>query len=309
MMIGSTSFDVWGTTACLLVAEAERLAAGREVLDRELTAVGNAASRFQADSELSLLNAAAGRPVRISPLFAELLSEALRVAVITDGAVDPTVGGAVISAGYDRDLSAIDPYGPPLRVRWRRAAGWQVIDLDPVERLVTIPEGVRLDLGATAKAFAADRAAGRIAEATGCGVLVNLGGDLAVCGPAPSGDWPVLVAEDHRAGPDAPGQTVAIGSGGLATSSTTVRQWWRGVRRLHHIIDPITGAPAATCWRTVSVAAATCVDANAAATAALVWGAGALDRLRATGVPARLVGEDGMVRTVAGWPAAYRSAA
>jgi thiamine biosynthesis lipoprotein len=102
---------------------------------------------------------------------------------------------------------------------------------------------------------------------------------------------------------------VAIGSGGLATSSTTLRQWWRGGRRLHHIIDPFTGAPAATCWRTASVAAATCVDANAAATAALVWGAGALDRLRAAGAPARLVGGDGTVRTVAGWPADQRSAA
>jgi thiamine biosynthesis lipoprotein len=309
MMAGSASFEVWGTTASLLVADSERLTLAKELLDRELTAVGDAGSRFQADSELSRLNAAAGRPVRISPLFAELLAESLRIALATGGAVDPTVGGAVISAGYDRDLSAVDPHGPPLEVRWRQVAGWQVIDLDPAERVVLIPQGVRLDLGATAKAFAADRAARRIAEATGCGVLVNLGGDLAVCGAAAAGDWPVLVAEDHRAGPGSPGQTVMIGSGGLATSSTTLRQWWRGGRRLHHIIDPFTGAPAATCWRTASVAAATCVDANAAATAALVWGAGALDRLRAAGVPARLVSDDGTVRTVAGWPADHRSAA
>ncbi|MCW2942713.1 MAG: thiamine biosynthesis protein [Actinomycetia bacterium] len=303
-MGGSAVFEVWGTTACLLVTDASCLAVARQLLDRELVEVGGACSRFQVDSELSRINGAGGRTVQISAVLTEIMGAALRVAEATGGAVDPTVGGAVIAAGYDRDLAQVDRCGPEMHVRWRQAAGWRVIELNPVQGTLRVPGGVRLDLGATAKAFAADRTARLIAEATGCGVLVNLGGDLAVDGPPPRGDWPVRVAEDHRAGPDAPGQTVAIGSGGLATSSTTLRQWWRGGRRLHHIIDPFTGAPAMTCWRTVSVAAASCVDANAAATAALVWGQDAPGRLIDAGLPARLVGADGTVRTLPGWPAA-----
>jgi thiamine biosynthesis lipoprotein len=112
------------------------------------------------------------------------------------------------------------------------------------------------------------------------------------------------VAEDHRAGPGDPGQDVAIAEGGLATSSITVRRWRRGGRWLHHIIDPATGAPAGSCWRAVSVAAATCVDANAAATAALVKGQGADVWLARHDLPARLVRLDGTQVAVAGWPVA-----
>jgi thiamine biosynthesis lipoprotein len=158
---------------------------------------------------------------------------------------------------------------------------------------------VRLDLGATAKALVADRAATAAARATGTAVLVNLGGDIAMGGAAPQDGWPVRVADSHRPAPDAPGQTLAVRSGALATSSTTVRRWGPAA---HHIIDPATGRPAAGCWRTVSVAAASCVDANAASTAAVVLGAAAPAWLERRRLPARLVALDGDVVTVAGWP-------
>jgi thiamine biosynthesis lipoprotein len=133
-------------------------------------------------------------------------------------------------------------------------------------------------------------------------VLVSLGGDIAVAGPAPAGGWRIRVTDDHAAGPGAPGQTVAITSGGLATSSTTVRAWPRDGQRMHHIVDPATGQPARGCWRTVSVAAGSCVDANAASTAAIVLGAAAAEWLRDRSLPARLVRQDGLVETTAGWP-------
>ena len=95
---------------------------------------------------------------------------------------------------------------------------------------------------------------------------------------------------------------VSLTGGGLATSSTTVRRWERGPVALHHIVDPATGLPAASCWRTVSVAAATCVDANAAATASIVWGERAPEWLDRHRLPARLVGVDGRVGRVSGWP-------
>jgi thiamine biosynthesis lipoprotein len=132
---------------------------------------------------------------------------------------------------------------------------------------------------------------------------VSLGGDIAVAGRAPDGGWPVRVTDDHDASFDAPGQTISIVSGGLATSSVVVRRWRNGSSgSLHHIIDPSSGRPAAEFWRTVSVAAANCVAANIASTAAIVRGAGALPWLDSLKLPSRLVGLDGVVARVANWP-------
>ena len=133
-------------------------------------------------------------------------------------------------------------------------------------------------------------------------MLVSLGGDVAVAGTPPPEGWQIRVADDHAAPPDAPGQTVTITSGGLATSSTTVRAWTVAGRPVHHIIDPATGEPASSCWRTVSVAAGTCTDANTASTAAIIRSAAAPAWLRDMGLPARLVRHDGTVETTAGWP-------
>jgi thiamine biosynthesis lipoprotein len=114
----------------------------------------------------------------------------------------------------------------------------------------------------------------------------------------------VRVTDWHAAGPEADGETVQVCSGGLATSSTTVRRWERGGEELHHVVDPATGRSAEVVWRTVSVAAATCVDANVAATAAIVRGLRSPDWLQSLGLPARLVRPDGTVVRVGGWPTA-----
>jgi thiamine biosynthesis lipoprotein len=162
---------------------------------------------------------------------------------------------------------------------------------------------VKLDLGATAKAWAADRAAGAAFHAIGIGVLVALGGDVATVGPPPPAGWRIRVTDDHRSGTSAPGQTIAIDDGGIATSSTTVRRWLRGATELHHIIDPRSGAPARGIWRTASVAAASAAEANIASTAAILRSRHAAAWLTELGLPARLVALDGTVRTLAGWPA------
>jgi thiamine biosynthesis lipoprotein len=182
------------------------------------------------------------------------------------------------------------------------APGWRFIELDEDANTVRIPPGVLLDLGASAKALIVDKAAAAAAAVCDAGVLVNVGGDIAVAGPAPSGGWSILVADSHRTPLDGPGQRVAVHDGGLATSSTTVRHWQQGGEHMHHIVDPATGLPARVVWRTVSVAAASCVDANAASTAAVLLGETAVDWLARHELPARLVGAGGDVVTVAGWP-------
>jgi thiamine biosynthesis lipoprotein len=318
--VGACSWEALGTTVVLRVVEPAALASARAAVERELDAIDLACSRFRADSELVALNARAGHPVRVSPLLLEAVKLALRGAELTGGDVDPTIGRALELAGYDRDWRLLQaPAGDdqpggasraqpaagsdPPRLRARLRPGWQAVRVIPRDGTVRVPAGVSLDLGASAKAWAADRAAMAAAAAGGCGALVGIGGDIAVAGPPPRDGWAIHVTDDHRSDASAPGQTVTIRSGGLATSSTTVRRWQHGGHTMHHIIDPASGAPVRDTWRTVSVAADSCADANIAATAALVRSRAAVTWLDQLGLPARLVAPDGTVTTVGGWPA------
>jgi FAD:protein FMN transferase len=300
-MTASARWRAIGTTAELFVTDDGELEPARRILEDELEAIDLACSRFRDDSELAQVNGSPGRWVEVSNLFLEAVNTALRAARATSGDVDPTVGRALRVAGYDRDFAEL-PALRTGRVTFVPAPGWRLVQVDPGRPAVRVPRGVELDFGATAKALAADRAARACAQALRGGVLVNLGGDLAVGGPAPEGGWPVHVADDHESDFDAPGQTISIVSGGLATSSVAVRRWGNGSSTLHHIIDPASGRPAAEFWRTVSVAAADCVAANIASTAAIVRGAAALPWLDSLRLPARLVGLDGVVARVSNWP-------
>ncbi|WP_460070080.1 FAD:protein FMN transferase [Streptomyces sp. YKOK-I1] len=302
----ATEWRALGTTVRLVVTDPALLESCNLLLARHLAEVDAACSRFRPDSELTALDATAGRPVRVSPLLAEALDVALRAAATTDGAVDPTVGSAMDAIGYDRDFTLVREDDRPVRLTLRRTPGWRTVTLDRATGTVTVPRGVRLDLGATAKAWAADRAARMLADTAGCGVLVSLGGDTAVAGEAPAGGWQIRVQDVTGPVDETPAQgsyaTVGLRGGGLATSGTAARRWQRGGHDLHHIVDPRTGLPVRSPWRTVSVAAATCADANAASTAALVKGTGAEQWLTRLGLPARLVTHNGLVVTTPGWP-------
>jgi thiamine biosynthesis lipoprotein len=170
--------------------------------------------------------------------------------------------------------------------------GWHKVLINRKIGAVRVPPFVHLDLGATAKSLASDRAAGAALAATNVGVLVSCGGDLAALGAAPPGGWCVRVSEHHADPLDAPGQTILFEEGGLATSGVTARHWHRGGQSFHHIIDPATSLPATTPWRVVTVAAATCVEANVASTAAVILGDDAPAWLEERRLAARLVRSD-----------------
>jgi FAD:protein FMN transferase len=298
----SASFPALGTTATVAVALGS-LDEARELLASELARFDEACSRFRSDSELERANARAGELVQIGPLLEQAVGVALRAAAATDGMVTPTLGDALEAAGYDRTFELVRARDSwTVRAVPPRRSAWRDVELDEDARTLRVPPGLRLDLGATAKALAADRAAAAIAAATGAGALVSLGGDIAVAGAAPAGGWVVRIADDHAVPLSTPGPTIALRRGGLATSSVAVRRWRTDVGDAHHVIDPRTASPAATVWRTASVTAASCVDANVATLAALLIGEAAPAWLTARGLHARLVAHDDSVAYAGAWP-------
>ena len=305
----TAEWPVWSTLARVVVTDPAALREAHALVTAHLAAVDAAASRFRPDSEINRLPLAAGRPQPVSPLLAELIEAALGAARQTDGDVDPTHGNAIADLGYDRDIDALRGTAGAVpsrgvRVIVRAVPGWRQVRLEG--RMLSLPPEVALDLGATAKAMTADRCAALVAERLGIGVLVSLGGDIATAGPGPQGGWQVRVSD----GEGEPSCTIGLPAGAaIATSSTLRRRWRLGERTVHHILDPATGQPAEPVWRTVTVAAATCLAANTLTTAAMVRGRYALSWLRSTGVPARLVAADGDVITFGGWPVTEQPAA
>ena len=294
------SFAAIGTICHVLSTRPDHAAAAARLVRSQLTELDLACSRFRPDSELNRLPH--GRPVRISPLLTELLAAGIRSARRTDGLVDLTVGHAVRSLGYDADLAVVRNRRAALvPAECRPAPGFWRLMLDQHDHTVVIPRGVEVDLGATAKAWAADRAARSCTEQLPGGFLVNLGGDIATAGPVPAGGWRVAIDDatesDCRNWP-----VVIIGDGAVATSSTALRTWRVGDRLPHHIVDPRTGEVADPIWRAVTVVARTAELANTAATAAVVLGRDAPYWLAHRRLPARLMSSRGLPVYVGDWP-------
>jgi thiamine biosynthesis lipoprotein len=253
-------------------------------------------TRFQADSELSALNQAAGEPFAVSDVLWDALQAALEASRFSGGLVTPTMAPWLEAAGYDRSFEAILDLGtasatvlaPPVRARTE-------ILLDAKHRRVTLAEGCRLDLGGTAKGWAADRARHRLQSMGPC--LVDAGGDVAVQGPHADGrGWPVGIGDPFR-----PGESIdllCLTHGGVATSGRDYRRWQREGAWQHHILDPRTGLPASTDVLTATVVARNTVEAEAAAKVAVILGSeAALDWLdNRPSLAGLLVLEDGSVR-------------
>ena len=299
---GVVEWSLWTTTARLVVTDPSALVPARALVEARLARIEAAASRFRADSEVSRLAELARdphTPVPISATLADLVGVALDAAARSEGAVDPTLGADLVDLGYG---TAPGVAGPTRPLRLRRRTSFRDVALtdDPDRPALVLPPGVLLDLGATAKARAADLCALEVAERFDCGVLVSLGGDLRTAGPPPAEGWGVLVQD----GPGEPASRITLlGAQAVATSSTLHRVWSRGSEAMHHLLDPQLRRPVPPVWRTASVAAATCVDANTLTTAAIVRGHAGRDLVERSGAAARLVSATGRVVLLGGWPA------
>jgi thiamine biosynthesis lipoprotein len=241
-------------------------------------------SRFRPESELSLLNAAAGSWRKVSPMIWEMTGRALAMAAVTGGLFDPTLLVALQASGYDRDFAEVAARGAtPLSSPGQSApkGRWQEILRRPCRREIFIPAGVGLDFGGIAKALMAEEAVARLRSVGPC--LIDAGGDLAA-GDAPAGwpGWPVAIAAPsgvavndappYRAASDNPQDLamVWLRNATLVTSGIDYRRWpvAQGQEWAHHIIDPRTGRPSTTDLVSVSLLASQAAQAEAWAKAA-----------------------------------------
>ncbi|MCX6513079.1 MAG: FAD:protein FMN transferase [Actinobacteria bacterium] len=295
-------FTTLGTTALICATDHQELTLATKEAIRITEELDLAASRFRSDSELQRISREPGVAHEVSATLWTAIDQAIWAAGYTDGLIDPTVGEAMAVLGYSASFADLDLEDPRPVVQLGRVPGYRVIRRNAEKKTIAIPEGVSLDLGATAKAGCADRIVAALSESISGGVLVSLGGDIAIGGSPPEGGWQVAIAARHDDPLETVGPTIALHHGGLASSGSAARRWRKGGQEFHHVIDPMTGQSAEVTWEIVTVAGPTCLIANSSSTASIILGEDAPDWLAAHELPARLQRPDGSVVLVGGWP-------
>jgi thiamine biosynthesis lipoprotein len=292
------NFEIWGLSGSLSTEHQEQMDFAEERLWHWLNAFDATCNRFRDDSEISRLNRHHGETVAISETLELAIEAALRAGEATEGLCDPTILPALLALGYDRDFDELARRTDTIAQDPVLPLGLSAIDLDRERHTLTLAPGCQLDLGASAKALVVDLVADDVAPLGG--VVVELGGDVAVRGNGPQGPWVIGVAENLDITGHEP--RISLRHGGIATSSTATRVWRVGDQVVNHIVDPRTGSFARSLYSTASVTASDCVLANAFATAALLWNEDAGYHIAQAGWSARLVRSDGTVEFVGGWP-------
>ncbi|MGD9957982.1 FAD:protein FMN transferase [Nocardioides sp.] len=303
----SCTLEALGTYVFIGTRSSTDLPLAVQVARQILADVDETCSRFRTDSDLTRVNNHPGQWVEVDQILIAAIDTACEAARKTDGLVNPLLGRPLVTLGYDRDFdllvaaeeeSSLVPEVTPSP----DIAAWQQIGLDPGGAVI-IPVGTALDLGSTGKAWAADLVAAAFADLLDSPALISLGGDIRIS-ENDGTPWEIAISERPPDLLGEPGDTVVVGldSGGLATSSTRVRQWRRGGVRRHHLLDPRTGLPAPEVWRTATATGPNCTAANTASTVAIVLGEAAPRWLDDRGISARLVSSDGDITLVGDWP-------
>ncbi|MBI5287365.1 MAG: FAD:protein FMN transferase [Chloroflexi bacterium] len=257
-------------------------------------------SRFRPDSELCALNARAGATVPVSDQMLDLLATALTMHRETNGLFEPAILPTLEAAGYDRSFERVSREGAAARFESDSRGTIAAITIDARRHTVTAPEGLRLDLGGIGKGYCVDRAAELLRDAGPA--LINAGGDMFGRGGGLDGHgWVIEVldpADTARAI-----DSVRLYDRAIATSTTAVRNWRRGDRAMHHLIDPRTGAPAESGVCSATVIADTAARADVFAKTALLLGPHAGSRfLDDHGAHGLFVLADASVHTTDAWP-------
>ena len=241
----------------IVVAPSDQSKVLLDLAERRIAELESRWSRFIATSEISRLGS--GRPVLVSSDTLDAVDRAIAAWRWTDGHYDPTVADALVAAGYDKSFDQLDsPTNSPASPTTVPTPAGVVVDR--VVGAITLPAGVRIDLGGIGKGLAADMVSEMLLDQGACGASVNLGGDVRVRGQAPAeSGWLIEVPHLDNA-------LIALSAGAVATSGTTRRLWDNARGPAHHLIDPATGQPALLAPEIVTVIAGSGSDAEVVAT-------------------------------------------
>jgi thiamine biosynthesis lipoprotein len=299
--VKSSTFRAMNTDISVLAPDdAPHFEATVETARETFETVEDCLSRFRPESELCALNRSGGTPFAASPLLFRVVKLALDAARATGGAFDPTILPALESAGYDRSFEHLNVRRSSGGVALLEAPSridYRSVRLDPERSTITLRPGSRIDLGGIGKGFAVDLAIERTADTPHR--CINGGGDIAVRGTPGSGSGWTIALED---GGERAGETVSIVDSALATSTISKRRWISDGKEQHHLIDPRTRQPTGGPFRTVSVVARTCVQADVAAKATLVLGDEGIALLAELGLHGIAIHHDESVSTTRDWP-------
>jgi thiamine biosynthesis lipoprotein len=261
-----------------------RAAVARRLAESEARRIEQAFSRYRTDNVIHRINSARGRPVRVDDETAQLIDYAATCHEMSEGMFDITSG--VLRRAWRFDGGNRVPEEASIRELLRQV-GWHRVTW--VDRTLTMPAGMEIDLGGIGKEYAVDRAAALVAAAIPDAILVNFGGDLFASGPRRGGrPWSIGLDDPDRTGESALYQ-IDLPRGGLATSGDARRfVRWQG-KRLGHILNPRTGWPVENAPRSVTVVASSCVEAGTLSTLAYLQGPRARQFLEEQGVSFRIV--------------------
>jgi FAD:protein FMN transferase len=254
-------------------------AAALEIARGEASRIERKFSRYRDDNIVHRINHAEGRAVAVDEETARLLDYAATCHALSKGLFDITSG--VLRRVWTFDGGTRVP-APEAVAELLTRVGWHRVRWEG--RALTLREGMEIDLGGIGKEYAVDRAAALVAERVSAPVLLNFGGDLYARAPRRDGSpWMVGIDDPSRTGQPLE-RRVELTRGGLATSGDARRFVMHEGRRLGHILDPRTGWPVADAPRSVTVVAATCLEAGTLATLAYLAGPDAARFLKEQGV-------------------------
>jgi thiamine biosynthesis lipoprotein len=253
---------------CDVLMEVEDELLAQDILDAvaaEAWRIEDKFSRYKKDNIIYRINNAHGEAVAVDEETQRLLDFANELYEISEGLFDVTSG--VLRKIWKFDGSDNVPSSKEIK-KILKDIGWQKVTRQ--EGSVTLPEGMEIDLGGIGKEYAVDRCVQIAQQKTRESVLVNFGGDLSVTTPRKDNRfWSVgrlITGSDEAYG------MFQLYSGAIATSGDAHRYLIKDGVRYSHILNPVTGQSVIDAPHTVSVAAATCVEAGMMSTLAMLQG-------------------------------------
>lgn len=237
-------------------------------------------SRYRKDNLIARINHSEGHPVEVDQETTLLLNYAAQCYQLSDGLFD-------ITAGVLRRIWSFQPGAtPPGKKKVRECLkhiGWSRLSWKPP--ILTLPQGMEIDLGGIGKEYAVDKAAQLATQHTDASFVINFGGDLFINKPRRNGQpWHIAVDDPAATGVQQIGQ-ISVAHGGIATSGDARRFLLHQGKRYSHILNPKTGYPIEKAPRSVTVLADNCLEAGMLATFAILQGADAGNFLKAQSVP------------------------